>query len=778
MPMTAKMSNKGDLVKRAEGIIKSFNPVTHSIDTHCSETLGDYSMETGSPENVFIQQIVYGWHREKRILDAFNKNFYDDNAARLLRQDKVMYAILAYLAVYRMDELGARNFKEICQAYDPMKVYFFISYLFNNENLWGKLHDDWLKVLDVKFVEDELIASVEGAMPDLASFCAELEARAVGAAQAAAEKEAFKKSGKAGLAQVEQNELTRPISPNITKPAPRPVEVPEMISTTIIAHEIPAYLAENSVADVAEMRAKRLEETKQKTLAKYSDAYHFQLGETRHGKPLDELKREVEEERLKEVNFNASFVNPPPDFKKIPAKVRANAASVLREEYLFRKQQAKDVKLLKAYESELRDPTEFYAWQSEMKEKDEKVKLAEVVSRRYAAKKSSEDAQAAIDKQREDNHLIARLMRDKGDAIMESRTLEKEISKLEHREKAVKLVEDHEKNIKAAKEKVVSRVAKQRKTLIEQLEDARIQKQEEDRLEEERKADRIRQLRAENEVHKVHVKVFDPTETAHVGVLDEMSFMEMKTRLALNRQREAEAEVAKRGNILQGKQKKADKMEDRVRNIARARQIKAEATSALALAKREADARAAAEAEKIRSVAAVVLDEKLTTKRVNRQNELEALRVEEERIRRQQQYLGAASGLVEETRARNQLLGLERETKVSQVKTKEEVVKMEKALQTDRHNRTSVTKHNRIAHAKEIQHKDSVAKAEKFDSIAKTKSDFLAKKNMVTLGRLQHERTKLAMHEYNPYATAISQEIHQNTLSTRNRMKGSQRGYT
>ena len=44
-------------------------------------------------------------------------------------------------------------------------------------------------------------------------------------------------------------------------------------------------------------------------------------------------------------------------------KVRLNVATILREDSLLRKQQAKDVELLKNYEMELRDPTEYFIWQ-------------------------------------------------------------------------------------------------------------------------------------------------------------------------------------------------------------------------------------------------------------------------------------------------------------------------------------------------------------------------------------------------------------------------------
>lgn len=45
-------------------------------------------------------------------------------------------------------------------------------------------------------------------------------------------------------------------------------------------------------------------------------------------------------------------------------------------------------------------------------------------------------------------------------------------------------------------------------------------------------------------------KVFDPTESAGLGLLNEMSLVETKVRLEANERRRAEAEAAKRREIL------------------------------------------------------------------------------------------------------------------------------------------------------------------------------------------------------------------------------------
>ena len=59
------------------------------------------------------------------------KNFYADMAAFVLRIDIIMYSVFAYLAIFRLDELGFRKFKEFTATQDPTKMYYFVNYLFD-----------------------------------------------------------------------------------------------------------------------------------------------------------------------------------------------------------------------------------------------------------------------------------------------------------------------------------------------------------------------------------------------------------------------------------------------------------------------------------------------------------------------------------------------------------------------------------------------------------------------------------------------------------------------
>ena len=62
-----------------------------------------------------------------------------------------MYAILAYMALFRLDEMGFPKFKEFAMTQDPTKVFNFINYLFNKGNLYSCLRAEWMKVI-IKYI--------------------------------------------------------------------------------------------------------------------------------------------------------------------------------------------------------------------------------------------------------------------------------------------------------------------------------------------------------------------------------------------------------------------------------------------------------------------------------------------------------------------------------------------------------------------------------------------------------------------------------------------------
>ena len=90
-----------------------------------------------------------------------------------------------------------------------------------------------------------------------------------------------------------------------------------------------------------------------------------------------------------------------------------------------------------------------------------------------------------------------------------------------------------------------------------------------DALEQEIRNDLIRQIRALERVPKRTIIRFDPTESSGVGLLEEMSLVELKERLRMNKIRDAEWKEEQRQNIVSMKREKEIDLKHRIDNLQR-----------------------------------------------------------------------------------------------------------------------------------------------------------------------------------------------------------------
>lgn len=744
------------LVRQCEEIIKCFNPVTHSIDTHLTEEIG---AEAGwGNEEWFIQQAVTGWYREKKTLDAFIKNMYADNGARITRADMIMYTILSYLALFRLKELGFPRFKELCSSEDPSKISVFISYLFNKDILWSSLRDSWMRIVDLKYTEDTLIAGIEKFLTHAEKYLDELQGAANSVAAAEAAKEEAKKNGTAGMGDVLKKRGTRPVSPKLTRPRPPQLPEPEKIEAHLEAKEVPGYLNNNTIAKLDATGKERKSKVRAETMSKYEGKGAPVFNETKSGKKIDQLRAEAEEARAKDLAFDATFITPVPDYNASKAVVRVNAATILREDFLYRKQQAKDAAVLKNYEEELRDPVEYFAWQQKMVEGDDQAKLENVLMRRRQAKESSEEAHRANEKLLADNIKVASLMRKQARMIDEKRAAENEVVILSRQVTVSKITEVRDHNPHVARESVANtRRAVAAEARVE-LEAMLAAKAVQDKIAEEAQADKIRQLRAENDVHKSRISVFDPTKVSGIAFLDNMSYMEMKERTAARSAKEESKEMNKRGDILEAKQKRAMDLQNRADSVLRARKVKAEAFKAYYSDRRAQDEAKKEMGEKQRASAAIQLEEELRFNRTRKNEAAAALLAEQEKIKRAQAYLGAAAGQKEEAAAEQLQMARERAIKAQQVEYKRTAKKLEEIKSTESKNRVTLIR-DRATEKAEIQKgKDAEALIDRREAVRKIKDDVLHKKATANTSRLQAVKTQRVREEFNPYAEDMRRE--------------------
>jgi hypothetical protein len=125
-------------------------------------------------DKVFIQQVFYGCMRQKQCLkvtlalgvmrlcavssscaggQVFLSSFYFNNASSTNRGDFNFYMVLAYVALFRLEEMGIARFRFLLNGLDTLKTHMLRSFMFNRDNMETWCKEEWCKCLDRKFVE-------------------------------------------------------------------------------------------------------------------------------------------------------------------------------------------------------------------------------------------------------------------------------------------------------------------------------------------------------------------------------------------------------------------------------------------------------------------------------------------------------------------------------------------------------------------------------------------------------------------------------------------------
>ena len=769
---TMSAEDVGGLISQAESLIKSFNPSISTVDAHVRDVLGE--VKEGDEDKVFVQQCFYGCQRYKKMLKVFLSSFYFNNSSRILRSDYTKYMILAYLTLFRMEEMGMKRFKFIMSSQDPTKVHHFLGYLFDLHNINVWLKDEWVKVLDRQFVEGTLIANIKKRMPAVKAFLEATHDKAFGTMVVSRSDATMQDAGGndsgagAGAGGGKASESTggarrraRPKfnAPNITKPRPRMAPEPIAISQTAAANPVPNNLNNVTIAKLDRQREERLKKQREKVEEKYNDPSNqpFRLHET--SSKLDQVAAEVEAERMQECTFGDDFVaQPAPRYPAKGATVKLNAAAVLREDAIYKKKQEQDAALIKEYESALRDSTAFYQWQTTMREKDDAKRRQQVERRRLEMVASQKEAVEAAERRRMENKLLADAMKAEGEVMLLTAEAEKEA----HLEACKTLVEEVKAVRQTAPREAQARVfeekVRRREQLTKEKAEAWAKFEEEKRIEQERKDDLIRQIRALERVPKQRVKMFDPTESSGVGLLEEMSLVELKERLELNKARYEEEEEERRRLILRRKREKEVDLRARVKNISRIR-------NAASAANREARARRKkAEADKLeaerqeRARGNLEVANRIIAKKRARRKEEEQLAAEAERIAKQRMFLGAAKAAIEERHFEQQMLGAERQVMKRQAdaqqaaKTVEEIKHIEKNARRIRQRAAAKQKkESEVAAARSLD----AARRRMYAGYVETMNE---KKEIVRAEKTRHMETIRIRDKLNPYAAERTKE--------------------
>lgn len=692
------------MLAACEEIIKSFNPVVATIDAHSLEHLGDVDAKGADPDKVFMKQVFYGCVRYKKPLKVFLLNFYHDNAGTTLRSDYTMYMVLAYLAIFRLKELGFDHFRPFIMSQEPSKMHVFLTYLWDEKNIYGPIRNEWLTLFDADYIENELTGTMEKFRGDVMSLCNVMHAKAFGIAAAKEAKEAD-----AGVLQFDRKKQTVPRSPRLTRPKPRKVPEPIKIEQTSLAKKVPKAHYTNNLSNIEQTNMTRRKEEFESTNAKYKPKEEFSFHETRSN--IENVRAEVEARREAELQFDSFRAKPMPVYPDEGAHVRLNVASVLREDFLYKQKQEQESAMIKAYEEDLRDANEFYRWQTEMKGKDVAMRKTEVERRRLEMVQSAKDAIEAQRRQKRENKEVADKIKEEAVAMGNQRDAEEELVLLMNQQLVEEVREIRETAPALARKKLKKANEARRKKQDEEVAARAAKKAEEDRKYREEMMDKVRQIQAlERVLQKAETgaEKFDPTTTMGQGLLEELSLVELKERLAMARVAADEKEKDRRREILQRKQDRAVDIRTRIENTGRIRQAAHKSNhDARARRKKKAEEARKADVEE-RNQGNLRLASKLEAKRKSQQKDADELVAEEQRIATQRMFLGAAKSMIEEKHFEEQLMGAEREAKIRQESAKAGAKVYEATKKGENDMRVTLNKRSR-ATTKDFHSKQSSA---------------------------------------------------------------------
>ena len=471
------------------------------------------------------------------------------------------------------------------------------TYLFDENVLKNKLREKWIKLYDFNFVDKEIIGGLlttKKNISDLLTFIynkatasnltveqkeeEEQKEEQIPGALSIAPSTTLKTKTKIEEKKGEKMEketaktksfkkVTIPVPFNLSENKPRILQEPMAISNQIKIKPLPlADYKKTSLKEIEEKRKEQLEIIKKNIIEKNKKAKGFDLQTDKRPMNFDRIKEEVENKIQSTLQFDNKYMNPPKDFSKYEADVKYNEAAIIREEYLIDKKNKEEEAALNKILIEKKDSKEFERWQSEMKIKDDIIKMQEIEKRKLELELNREVASTYMQRRIQKNQLKAAEHK-KQEIINMKKKAEEKAEDIKQKKQVIKEIKKEQENVakqKIQKKKENQELYKNRKKEFNEL---NLIAKEERKIYLERRDDLIRQIR---ELEKLPIKRttgFDPTETPGYGLLEEMSLVELRERLALQKRMHADEIKSKKEENKLRMQERADEIVNKAQII-------------------------------------------------------------------------------------------------------------------------------------------------------------------------------------------------------------------
>ena len=471
------------------------------------------------------------------------------------------------------------------------------TYLFDENVLKNKLREKWIKLYDFNFVDKEIIGGLLTTKKNISDLLTFIYNKATASNLTVEQKEEEEQKeeqipGALSIApsttlktktKIEEKKgekleketaktksfkkVTIPVPFNLSENKPRILQEPMAISNQIKIKPLPlADYKKTSIKEIEDKRKEQLEIIKKNIIEKNKKAKGFDLQTDKRPMNFDRIKEEVENKIQSTLQFDNKYMNPPKDFSKYEADVKYNEAAIIREEYLIDKKNKEEEAALNKILIEKKDSKEFERWQSEMKIKDDIIKMQEIEKRKLELELNREVASTYMQRRIQKNQLKAAEHK-KQEIINMKKKAEEKAEDIKQKKQVIKEIKKEQENVakqKIQKKKENQELYKNRKKEFNEL---NLIAKEERKIYLERRDDLIRQIR---ELEKLPIKRttgFDPTETPGYGLLEEMSLVELRERLALQKRMHADEIKSKKEENKLRMQERADEIVNKAQII-------------------------------------------------------------------------------------------------------------------------------------------------------------------------------------------------------------------
>ena len=336
----------------------------------------------------------------------------------------------------------------------------------------------------------------------------------------------------------------RKLNKKITIPQPFNLSVnkPKILQEPIAISNHPKFTSlplpnyqKTSLKDIENERKNRLEIIKKNIIERtIKDRNTYTMESDNRPKNLEKIREEVENEIQKTLQFNNKYCLPLKDFSKFKGDVKYNETAIIREEYLIDKKNKEEQAALNKILIEKKDSREFDRWVAEMKIRDDILKMQEIDKRKLELDLNKEIASNYFNLRKNRNQLRAAQHKQQEKLNLQKKEEERK-EDIKNKKEVVKEIQKGQENVMKNKQKLIESNQELYKNRKKELDELNLMAREEKKIYNDRRDNLIRQIRELEKLPIKREKGFDPTETPGYGFLEEMSLVELKERLALQK---------------------------------------------------------------------------------------------------------------------------------------------------------------------------------------------------------------------------------------------------